>query len=214
MPDFYDFSVAVLRFLLRLLTRWRVNGKENMPGQEAVLIVANHINLIDPVLIGVSFDRKIAFMAKEELFRSRFLGRLLRSYNVFPVYRGKLDRGAIRQAKQALASGRPLLMFPEGMRSRNAQLQAALSGPALIASRNGAPIIPVGVFGTERIKGAAWLLRRPELIVNIGCPFYLPPVNGRLSKEKLAELTDSIMLHIAELLPLEYRGNYAQRNGD
>ena len=214
MPDFYEFSVAVIRFLLRLLTRWRVNGKENMAGQGSMLVVANHINLIDPILIGVSFDRKIAFMAKEELFRSRFLSRLLRSYNVFPVYRGKLDRGAIRQAKQALASGWPLLMFPEGMRSKNARLQSALSGPALIASRSGAPIIPVGVAGTEKIKGAAWLFRRPELIVNIGRPFNLPPVDGRLSKEKLAELTDSIMLRIAELLPPEYRGDYAQGNGD
>jgi len=148
-------------------------------------------------------------MAKEELFRSSFSGYFIRSFGAFPVHRGQLDREALRQAGQALAQGQALGMFPEGMRSRGGQLRRAFHGSALIALRSGAPILPVGITGTEKIKGAAWLLRRPQITVNIGHPFHLPPVSSKLTKAELAELTNYIMGHIAELLPLEYRGHYA-----
>jgi len=148
-------------------------------------------------------------MAKKELFYSRVIGYFIRGFGSFPVHRGQLDRKALRQAEQLLAQGLALVMFPEGKRSKNAQLQPGFSGSALIAWHSGAPILPVGIAGTERIKGVGWLLRRPQITVNIGRSFYLPPVSSKLTKLKLAEHTDFIMERIAELLPPEYRGNYA-----
>jgi len=209
MPWFYYVGRVMVWVLLSLLTRWRVRGKENIPSQGPLLIVANHLNLADSPLLGVSLSRKVVFMAKEELFRSSFSGYFIRSFGAFPVHRGQLDREALRQAGQALAQGQALGMFPEGMRSRGGQLRRAFHGSALIALRSGAPILPVGITGTEKIKGAAWLLRRPQITVNIGHPFHLPPVSSKLTKAELAELTNYIMGHIAELLPLEYRGHYA-----
>ena len=194
-----------------LLTRWRVRGRENVPSQGPVLVVANHLNLADPPLVGVSLGRKVIFMAKKELFRFRFIGYFIGGFGAFPVHRGKLDRKALYQAEQVLANGLALVMFPEATRSKNAQLQPAFPGSALIALRSGAPILPVGITGTERIKGVAWLLRRPEIIVNIGQPFYLPPASSKLTKVKLTELTNYIMERIAELLPQEYRGNYGEQ---
>ena len=198
-----------MRMLLVLLTRWRVRGRDNVPSQGPLLIVANHLNLADPPLLGVSLGRKVIFMAKKELFYSRVIGYFIRGFGSFPVHRGQLDRKALRQAEQLLAQGLALVMFPEGKRSKNAQLQPGFSGSALIAWHSGAPILPVGISGTERIKGAGWLLRRPQITVNIGRPFYLPPVSSKLTKLKLAEHTDFIMERIAGLLPPEYRGNYA-----
>ena len=210
MPWFYYVGRIMVRMLLLLLTRWRVRGKENIPSQGPLLIVANHLSLADPPLLGVSLSRKVIFMAKKELFRSRIIGYFIGSFGSFPVHRGQLDRKALRQAERLLAQGLVLVMFPEGMRSRSGQLRPAFSGSALIASLNDVPILPVGITGTEKIKGVAWILRRPQITVNIGHPFYLlPPVSSRLTKMELAELTNSIMGHIAELLPLEYRGNYA-----
>jgi 1-acyl-sn-glycerol-3-phosphate acyltransferase len=148
------------------------------------------------------------FMAKKELFRFRMIGYFLGSFGAFPVHRGQLNRQALRQARQILADGLALVMFPEGTRSRNGRLRSAFSGPALIAMRSGAPILPVGISGTEKIRGLTWLLRRPQITVNIGQPFYLPPVSSKLTKAKLIELTNLMMGHIAELLPLEYRGEY------
>ena len=204
----------MMRILLFLLTRWQVRGRENVPAQGPLLVVANHLNLTDPPLLGVSLDRNVIFMAKEELFRSRFSGYFIRNFGAFPVYRGRLDRQALLQADKILARGLALLMFPEGRRSKNAQLQSAFPGTALIARRSGTPILPVGITGTEKIRGITWLLHRPRITVNIGHPFYLPVVSGKLTKAKLTELTDFMMGHIAELLPLEYRGEYGVRKLD
>ncbi len=208
MPWLYYVGREIVRMSLLLLTRWRVRGRENVPRQGPLLVVANHINLADPPIVGISLGRKVVFLAKEELFRYRLIACLLRKLGAFPVRRGRLNREALRWAEQSLARGLALVAFPEGQRSKNTQLQSAFSGPALIASRNGVPILPVGITGTENIKGRAWWLRRPQVTISIGYPFYLPPVDGRLTKIKLAEFTDSIMEHIAELLPAEYRGNY------
>jgi 1-acyl-sn-glycerol-3-phosphate acyltransferase len=197
--------------VLFLFARVQVNGRENVPAQGAVLIVANHLNLADPPLIAVSFGRYKVFMAKEELFRSRFSRYFISRFNAFPVHRGTLDNKALRKAVKVLAEGRALVMFPEGGRSANAQLQSAFSGSALVARRSGAPILPVGIAGTEKMVGKTWFLRRPRITVNIGRPFHLPPSDGRLTKGKLSELTDYIMGHIAELLPPEYHGVYAKR---
>jgi len=148
-------------------------------------------------------------MAKKQLFRFKVTGYFVRGFGAFPVHRGQLDRRALRRANQVLAEGLVLVMFPEGMRSLYGQLQPAFYGSALIALRSGAPILPVGIIGTEKIKGVTWLLRRPQITVNIGHPFYLSPTSSRLTKAELAKATNSIMERIAELLPLEYRGNYA-----
>jgi len=208
MPGFYYVGRLMVRILLPLLTRWQVKGRENIPSQGPLLVVANHLNLADPPIVGVSLSRKAIFMAKEELFRSRFSRCFISSFGVFPVHRGQMDRQALRRADKVLTDGLALVMFPEGTRSQNAQLQPAFPGSALIALRIGAPILPVGISGTERIKGLAWMLRRPRITVNIGQPFYLPAVNGKVTRLELAELANLIMGHIAELLPPAYRGNY------
>ncbi len=197
-----------MKVLLLLLTRWQVRGRENVPSQGPVLIVANHLNLADPPLLAASLGRKMIFMAKEELFRSRLSSYFVRNSGAFPVHRGRLDRKALRQAKQVLTDGQALAMFPEGERSRSGRLRPAFSGSTLIALDSGAPILPIGITGTERIKGIAWLLHRPQIIVNIGRPFHLPPVSDNLTKIELAKLTNYIMERIAELLPPEYRENY------
>lgn len=196
------------RMLLFLLAQWQVRGRENIPEQGPLLIVANHINLADPPILAVSIRRKAMFMAKEELFRSRFSRFFVRNFGAFPIRRGRLDRGALRRAEQLLARGLALIMFPEGQRSKNAQLQPAFAGSALVAVRSDVPILPVGITGTEKIKGRAWLFRRPRITVNIGHPFYLPAVNGKLTRAELVRLTNFMMEHIAELLPSKYRENY------
>lgn len=148
-------------------------------------------------------------MAKEELFRSKLAGYFMSRLGAFPVSKGRLDRKALRRAMQVLADGMVLVIFPEGMRGQGRRLKAAFPGVALIASRGGVPIIPIGITGTEKLKGLAWLWRRPEITVNIGQPFSLPPAASKLTKAELLRRTDVIMGRIARLLPVEYRGHYA-----
>ena len=192
-------------------TRRQVRGRENIPVQGPLLVVANHLSVADPPLLNLSLERQIIFMAKDKLFRFRGLSCFLRGLGAFPVRQGQPDRKALRQGEQLLAQGLALVVFPEGRRSRSAELQRSFSGPALIALRSGAPILPVGITGSEKLESVVWMLRRPKITVNIGRPFHLPPVNGKLTKKELDECTNYMMERIAELLPEAYRGTYARK---
>ena len=133
------------------------------------------------------------------------------NFGAFPVHKARLDRKAFEHVAHWLGRRVGLVMFPEGARSQNAQLQPAFPGSAQIAARFGAPVLPVGITGTEQVRGKFWWLRRPRITINIGKPFYPRTTEGRLTKEARSLITHSIMEHIAELLPREYRGNYAEK---
>jgi len=210
-PWFYYVSRVLVKTLLFLLTRFQVKGRENIPGQGPVLIVSNHLELADVPILVVSLGQKVVFLAKEQLFRYPLVNYFVSHFDSIRVRRGKLDRNALRQAIQTLTDGQALVIFPEGTRSKKAQLRPAFSGTALIALRSGAPILPVAITGTERTKGVTWVLRRPRITVNIGQPFHLPAANGKLTKIELTEHTNRIMGRIARLLPPEYRGHYAKQ---
>ena len=199
----------MVRALFFLLTRCRISGRENIPCDGPLLVVANHISHVDPPLVGISLGRRAVFMAKSELFRYRLIERFLRGVGVFPVSRGRLDRAALHQATEALEDSLVLVMFPEGRRNRH--LKAAYPGAAMIASRLDVPVLPVGISGVEKIKGRIWFLQRPRIKVSIGAPFHLPPSNGQLSRQQLTEYTDIMMKQIARQLPQGYHGHYAGR---
>jgi 1-acyl-sn-glycerol-3-phosphate acyltransferase len=196
---------------IALLTRFRVRGRDNVPRQGPLIVVSNHLNLFDPFFIWAGLGRRAVFIAKEELFRPRLVGCFMGMLGSFPVSKGRLDRKTFRQTMQLLTDSQALVIFPEGMRSQNGRLKPAFPGAALVAQHSGAPIIPIGITGSEKLKGLSWLWHRPEITVNIGQAFTLPPVNNKLTKEELAKFTDSIMLSIARLVPHKYRGHYANK---
>ncbi len=207
------FALPFFRILFFLLTRYRVSGQDNVPPDGPLLIVANHISSADQYLLYFTIKRKMMFMAKEEIFRSPAIRILARGFGAFPVYREGIDRKALSEAYRILHNGFALVMFPEGARSKQAQLQRAMPGSALIALDKKVPILPIGITGMEaRWKGILWsVFHRPRVEVNIGRPFNLPVTYKTPTKERLAELADLIMEHIARLLPPEYRGNYSTK---
>jgi 1-acyl-sn-glycerol-3-phosphate acyltransferase len=102
---------------------------------------------------------------------------------------------------------RAIGIFPEGLSSPCARLRRGHPGAAHIALHTGAPILPVAITGTEKLKHIN-IFRRPEITVTIGQPFYLPALEGKLTSAHLSEATDFLMAHIAALLPESYRGVY------
>jgi len=206
--------VTVLRPLFNLLFSWKVEGRENIPLTGPLILVANHVSLLDPFLLVFGFPRWITFVAKEELFRPLFLRFWLRWAGALSLQRnGKVreKQRILEGARKALDEGFILGMFPEGGRSLDGKLRKGRPGSAVIASRTGVPLLPVGIAGTDKIHGASWLWKRPHIVVNIGRSFTLPPTDHRISKSQMQSLTTQLMGEIAALLPPEYQGAYVER---
>ena len=205
----YRIGEVLVSFWFFLFTRRIVTGIEHVPARGSLLVVANHLNNADPPLIGISLGRKARFMAKEELFRNPLARFVLLAVGAFPVNRRRPGKNSLQEADQALAQGFPLVMFPESTRSSTAKMRTGLPGAAMVAVKSGAPILPIGIIGTEKIKGAWWWLARPYIRVNIGVPFTLTSKSDSTTRDQLTQYTDEIMHNIASLLPIEYRGEYA-----
>jgi 1-acyl-sn-glycerol-3-phosphate acyltransferase len=208
---FYYIFRGGIKAVMALFGRCRVHGKENIPLRGGVIMVANHVNLLDSPILGVSLKRRLYFMAKEELFDSRFTRWLVTQFGAFPVAKGKLDRRAGKTALDLLGEGEALFLYPEGKRSADGKLGTAYGGAAILSLRSGAPILPVGISGTSQLVGKWWWLRRPVIDIRIGKVFEIEaaavPVNSR---EYVQTVTSAIMLRIAALLPLDYGGRYAK----
>jgi len=203
--------LAILRPLLNILFSWKVEGRENIPLTGPLILVANHVHLLDPFFLLFRFPRWINFMAKEELFRSPFLRFWLRwagSVSIRREGRVREKQKILKSARDTLERGLILGMFPEGGRSHDGKLRKGKPGSAVIASKANVPLLPVGIVGTDKIRGISWLWKRPGIVVNIGKPFKLPPFSSRMSKSQMQLLTTQLMREIAALLPPEYQGAY------
>jgi len=205
--------LAVCRPLFNTLFSWQVQGKENIPQNGALILVANHVHVLDPLFLIFSFPRWITFVAKEELFRSPFLRFWLRWAGSLSIRRdGKVreKQRILSATREALEKGAVLGMFPEGSRSFDGKLRKSKPGTVVIASKTDVPILPVGIVGTDKFRGISWLWKRPRVVVNIGKPFKLPPANGRMSRSQMQLLSTQLMREIAALLPPEYQGAYGK----
>jgi 1-acyl-sn-glycerol-3-phosphate acyltransferase len=205
---FYWLNIwAWIRPILYIVTSRDVRGLENIPREGGFILTCNHFSVGDPPVLTGTFPRRIAWMAKQELFDFPIFGKLYHMGGFIPVRRFEGDLRAIRRSQAALRRGHVLGMFPEGTRS-GGRLGAGEPGTALIALRTGAPILPAAIWGTEHVKLPRDLLRRTRAHIRFGEPFQLPSP-PRITKESVAAGTEEIMRRIAELLPPEYRGTYA-----
>jgi 1-acyl-sn-glycerol-3-phosphate acyltransferase len=203
--------LAIFRPLLNSLFSWKVEGRENIPSTGPLILVANHVHVLDPFFLIFGFPRWITFVAKEELFRSPFFRPWLRWAGSLSIRRGGRvgeKQQILKSARKALDRGLILGMFPEGGRSHDGKLRKSKPGSAVMASKTDVPLLPVGIVGTDKIKGISWLWKRPHIVVNIGKPFKLPATSSRMSKSQMQLLTTKLMKEIAALLPSEYQGAY------
>ncbi len=127
-------------------------GRENIPKDANVIFTSNHRSNADPPLLAIGVKGKCSFMAKEELFRNRLFGWLIRNLGAFPVSRGKGDMKVIDTACERLERGDNLMVFPEGTRSKDGKVHRGHTGAALIAARTGKDIVPVGIVFGEKLK--------------------------------------------------------------
>ena len=181
-----------------------------MPAEGPLLLVSNHLHWLDTPVLGVTVPRRATVFAARKWERRPIAGWVLRTLgNAIFVYRGEVDRQALRKALAVLKDGRVLAMAPEGTRSDTGALQQGKEGTAYLAARTAVPLVPVVAYGQEKMFSSLLRGRRAEVHVIYGPPFALPSTPGRVSKKRLQEFTEQIMLGLAAMLPPAYRGVYS-----
>ncbi|GAB4581231.1 MAG: hypothetical protein Fur0022_39780 [Anaerolineales bacterium] len=212
-----DFAARrrLCRFLLRtigftvLVKLKQVNGLENIPAEGPAILMINHIGFIDPIILVHAVPRDIVPLAKVEAYDYPVVGIFPRLWGVIPVQRDGVDRHAVQQALEVLRAGEIILVAPEG--TRGPVLQPPREGAVYLASRSGAPIVPVAIEDSEGFPtlpiSSRW--RKPGAIVTIGRPFRIRPAARRARGEQLTKMADEAMYQVAKMLPPARRGVYA-----
>jgi 1-acyl-sn-glycerol-3-phosphate acyltransferase len=193
----YTFVRILLTLPTILIYRVRAFGVENVPRQGALVLAPNHFSQMDHFFVGAYLRRKIRFMAKSQMFGPPLLTYVYKHGGVFPVRRGHHDEEAIETAREILRQGEMLLVYAEGGRSRSQQLGEPKAGIGRIALESGAPIVPVAIHGSARVRG--WKrLHFPKVTVRFGAPITFPvePAPGR---ERQLEVATEVFAEVREM---------------
>ncbi|CAN5903897.1 N/A [soil metagenome] len=197
---------GLTRAALTTVTRLEVEGIEHIPLTGPLVLVANHVNALDALLMFGYVPRRMSSFVKASLRDQPVVGWFVREMlDAIWVTRGAGDEAALAEAIRVVTGGGALAIKPEGTRSRTSVLREGQNGAAFIASQTGAVVIPVVAFGHERLRGSLARLTRTAVRIRVGAPLKLPAVS---SARDLAANTDRIMRSMAALLPSEYRGFY------
>ena len=191
-------AYVVVRNLLvgfgRVYWRLRVVGKEHVPDGPFVLAPVHRSNIDTPLVASVT-QRRLRYMGKDSLWKSRAVGWVFSALGAFPVKRGTADRSAMRLCVEVLARGEPLVVFPEGGRRSGPEVGPISEGAAYLALRAGVPIVPVGIGGSERaMPRGSKLLYPVRCAVVIGPPLVPEPRDAgtRAPRRAVHELTERL----------------------
>jgi len=198
----YQTVRGIVTTFNRTWCRMSVEGREHIPKSGVFVLAPVHRSILDtPIASGLTW-RRMRFMGADKYWSWGPFGRLLSALGGFPVTRGSADREALKRCIALLENGEPLVLFPEGERKSGPIVQPLFDGAAYIAVKAGAPIIPVGIAGSEQAmpKGAKWI--RPHKIhVVVGPP--LVPVaadNAKAQRQSARDLSVALHAELQRLL--------------
>ncbi|GAB4538555.1 MAG: lysophospholipid acyltransferase family protein [Pleurocapsa sp.] len=160
---------SVVSPLLHTYFRGKIYGAEKVPQSGGLIAVCNHASYFDPPIISNSLGRPVAFMAKEELFQVPVFKQAIQLYGAYPVKRSTGDRAALRAAMKAIDNGWIAAVFLQGTRTKDGRIDDPKLGAAWIAAKAQVPLLPVSLWGTEKIMTAKLPLPKPVAItIRIG----------------------------------------------
>ena len=212
----YRIGWIFFRLLFKIYFRWRAFNPERVPLTGGVILAANHASYLDPPLLGSGVKRMINYLARQTLFRGP-VGAILRSWQVVPVDRDGGSGRGLKTILDRLENGGAIILFPEGTRTPDGNLQPARSGIGLTVIKSKAPVVPVRVFGTFEAYGKNQKFPRPRRVaVKYGRPMFFEQLREEAKncsrsrlKEVYQEVADQIMSEIANLSAIEDKSGSA-----
>ena len=205
--------------VLHLGFRIKVEGREHLPKSGPVILASNHRSFLDSIFIPLVVRRRVTFVAKAEYFDDPKTAWFFRGVGQIPIRRegGAASERALETAMDVLADDRVFGIYPEGTRTRDGYLHRGHTGVARLAFRSGAPIIPVGMIGTDEVQPVDSKMPRLNKTVTVRFGEPIDPARfGEHADDRLAlrELTDEVMYEICQLSGYEYVDTYATKKAE
>lgn len=188
----YYIIKGTLHAVCLITHRVKKIGEENVPKEGGYVICSNHRSNWDGVFIVACTNRKMGFLAKEELYKSFFFRILANTFDIYPVKRDKKDIESVKWSLRRLKDGKALGLFPEGTRNGLDKNEKVKDGAVYLAMKAGVPIIPVGIKA-DNFK----LFSKVYLVY--GKPIVIPKIEKAEEKKMLSEKTEELMNNIIEL---------------
>jgi 1-acyl-sn-glycerol-3-phosphate acyltransferase len=205
----------LVQFLFGIISRTKIEGLDKILTSEPAILTGNHIGILDGIMIPsiplLANHPNLVVVVAEKYEDNAILRWGVKHLNFMFIDRFNPDIATLRRVIRKIEANGLMVISPEGTRSKNAQLIEGKPGTAYLAAKTGAKIIPFGATGTadHEVKSRLKRFRRLDVLINIGEPYTIPPLPSADREIFLQKYTDEIMCQIAALLPLEYRGVYA-----
>ncbi|NES86497.1 MAG: 1-acyl-sn-glycerol-3-phosphate acyltransferase, partial [Moorea sp. SIO2B7] len=197
---YHLFKWSVVSPMLHAYFRGRIYGSQKVSQSGPLVVVSNHASYFDPPILSCCLRRPVAFMAKEELFKIPVLKQGIELYGAYPVNRSAADRSAIRAAVNALKEGWAAGIFLQGTRTSDGRITAPKLGAAMIAAKAKAPLLPVSLWGTDKILSKGSSIPKPvPVTVRIGELIEAPNSTKRQELQEITEKCTAVINQMHDL---------------
>jgi 1-acyl-sn-glycerol-3-phosphate acyltransferase len=202
----YQIGKNSFKLLFHTWFHGSVHHAENVPSSGGFILASNHASFLDPPMVGQAVKQEICFLARKSLFRYPVAGQILRSWKAIPVDRDEVDVAGMRAILNALKAGNGVMIFPEGTRTNDGNLQPARPGVGFLVAKAGVPVVPARIWGSFEAMGRGKSWPRPhKLIVTFGKPITFDTSQVKREDKQAAyqKISEEIMAAIAKLEPKE-----------
>jgi 1-acyl-sn-glycerol-3-phosphate acyltransferase len=192
----YRILRAIFESVMRAMFRPQVVGREHIPVTGPVILAPVHRSFADFGFAAFCSKRKLFFMTKDSMWKNKWLGQLLLYVGAFPVHRESADREALQRAEEILLRGQVLVLFPEGTRREGRAIEDLMEGATFLSARTGAPIVPIGIGGSDLAMPKGKAIPKPYTIQVVIGPAIPPPARtggGRVSRSKVHAATEELV---------------------
>ena len=193
-PFWYSILRGLAIAVFKIFFAMKIEGKENIPRRGGAILASNHLSYLDPIVLGIFVPRRVNFMAKEELFENFFFRWMIVKLGAFPTKRNRIDRTTYRTVLKLLQKREVVVLFPEGTRNTDGTIGQLRPGTARIALKADVPIIPIIIWGTEKIlpRGKK-LIRLAKIRARAGKPLRKNvPSNREIARKDIEELQNEL----------------------